>query len=79
MREEYTNQLGAFQYRGHTIEAHVARTPARQKKGSARQAGPGTWILQIEAIRYPAFPATPHDTADNVRERIKRWVDEHLP
>ena len=79
MREEYTNQLGAFQYRGHTIEAHVARTTARPKRRSAKQAGSGSWILQIGAARYTAFPATPHDTEENVRERIKGWVDEHLP
>lgn len=69
----YVDQLAAFRFQGHTIEAHVARVGAP----GARRAG--TWVLVIDDERYIGFPASPADTEDEIREKIEGWVKEHLP
>jgi hypothetical protein len=77
--EPYVDQIGAFQYQGRTIEAHVVR-PGRGESRSGELKGKKTgpvWEVMIDGERFGAFPASPDDTAESVRERIKRWVDEH--
>jgi hypothetical protein len=71
----YVDQLGAFRYKGHTIEAHVAR----QGKGPRTEGSPGIWTLRIGKEQFAVFPASSADTEREVRERIKQWLDEHLP
>jgi hypothetical protein len=75
----YVDQIGAFQYQGRTIEAHVVRPgrgEARETKPKGKKTGP-LWVVMVEGERFGAFPAAPDDTAETVKERIKRWVDEH--
>lgn len=71
----YVDQLGAFRYKGRIVEAHVVR----EGKGPRTERTPGTWTLRIGKDEFAVFPASPADTEGEVRERIKQWLDEHLP
>jgi hypothetical protein len=74
----YTHQLGAFRYKGHTIEAHVVRTKSGSLKGLNKFTS-GVWSIRIGKDQFAAFPASPDDTEDQVRDRVKLWIDEHFP
>jgi hypothetical protein len=77
--DSYVDQIGAFQYKGRTIEAHVvrpARGEAKENERKGRKTGP-LWVVMVDGEHFGAFPPSPDDTAEAVRERIKRWVDEH--
>jgi hypothetical protein len=73
-------KIGAFQYKGHTLAASVvkpATVPAPEgQKGLPPRA---FWRITLGSDRFDGFPAWPDDTEHGVRERIKRWVDQHLP
>lgn len=75
MMRGYVDQLGAFRYKGHTVDAHVVR----QGKGPRTERTSGTWNIRIGKDQMALFPASPNDTEADVRERIKRWLDRHLP
>ena len=77
MTKGYTDQLGAFRYKAHTIDAHVVSTKAGSHKGSGES--PGVWTIRIGKDRFSAFLASPYDTEDEIRERVKQWIDEHFP
>ena len=70
----YVDQIGAFQYKGHTIEAHVAKP---RTSGKPNRRTTPVWTVMVDGERFGAFPASPDDTEEEIRERIKRWVDEH--
>lgn len=74
MTKSYVDQIGSFQYKGHTIEAHVVKpmTPAT----ADRRVTP-IWTVTTDGEHFGAFPASPDDTEEEVRERLKRWLDEH--
>lgn len=76
MSKGYVDHIGAFRYKVHTIEAHVERPQIRGAKRLTSNAG--IWIILVDGARYSAFPATPDDTEEGIRERIKLWIDEHL-
>jgi hypothetical protein len=73
MRKGYVDQIGAFQYKGNTVEAHVVKP---RKRSSDRRTSP-IWTVTVNGERFGAFPASPDDTEEEIRERIKRWIDEH--
>jgi hypothetical protein len=79
MTKKYVDRIGAFQYQTHTIAAHVvkpATVPAPEgQKGLPPRA---FWRITVGSNSFDAFPAWPDDTEQGVRERIKRWIDEHL-
>lgn len=75
MTKGYVDQLGAFHYKGRTIEAHVVR----EGKGPRTERAPGIWNIRIGTDEFAVFRASPADTESEVRERIKQWLDEHLP
>ncbi|HWM27822.1 MAG TPA: hypothetical protein VNQ14_05150 [Woeseiaceae bacterium] len=75
MTKGYVDQIGAFQYKGHAIEAHVVR-PGPTATADRRTTP--IWTVTADGERFVAFPASPGDTEDEVRERLKRWADEHL-
>jgi hypothetical protein len=74
MKKGYVDQIGTFQYKGCTIEAHVVKP----RSSSAERRTTPIWTITVNARRFGAFPASPDDTEDEVRERVKQWVDEHL-
>jgi hypothetical protein len=74
----YTDRLGAFRYKGHTIEAHVVRTKSGMLKGPNERTS-GVWNIRIGKDQFAAFRASPDDTEEQVRERVKLWIDEHIP
>jgi hypothetical protein len=77
---EYVDQIGTFQYKGRTIEAHVVKRGPTTTPGGG-PAGRRTlpiWTVMVDEDRFRAFPASPNDTEDEVRERLKRWIDEHV-
>jgi hypothetical protein len=74
MRKGYVAQIGAFQYKGKTVEAHVVKPRTR----SSDRRTPPIWTITVDGERFGgAFPASPDDTEEEIRERIKRWIDEH--
>jgi hypothetical protein len=76
----YIDQLGAFQYKGRTIEAHVVKpATARKKNREGPRRSRAIWTVTVDSDQFGLFPASPDDTEEQVRERIKRWVDEHMP
>lgn len=80
MSKGYINQLGAFQYKGRTIEAHVVKpVTARPKNRKGPRRSRAIWTVTVDQDEFGLFPVSPDDTEEQVRERIKRWVDEHLP
>jgi hypothetical protein len=74
----YTDQLGAFRYKGHTIDAHVVRPKSAGRKGLSERTS-GVWSIRIGTDQFAAFRASPDDTEHEVRERVKQWIDEHFP
>jgi hypothetical protein len=72
------DQLGAFRYKGHTIDAHVVRTKSGSPKGLGERTS-GVWTIRIGKDRFAAFGASPDDTEHEIRERVKQWIDEHFP
>jgi hypothetical protein len=74
MRKGYVDQIGAFQYKGNTVEAHVVKPKTRAR--ADRRTTP-IWTITVDGEPFGAFPASPDDTEEEVRERIKRWIDEH--
>jgi len=72
------DQLGAFRYKGRTIDAHVKRTKSRSHKGLSERT-PGVWTIRIGKDRFAAFLASTDDTEHEIRERVKQWIDEHFP
>jgi hypothetical protein len=74
MARGYVDKLGAFRYKGHTIKAYVIR----RGKGRPEQSS-DTWNIRIGRDQFALFEASPTDTEDEIRERVKRWLDEHLP
>ena len=78
MTRGYVDQIGTFQYRGHSIEAYVVKpAPAPDSGQEPRRAIP-VWTVKVDNDRFDAFPASPGDTEAEVRARLKRWLDEHL-
>ena len=71
----YVDHIGAFQYRGRLIEAYVVRLQGGSKRGK----NVPIWTVTVDGERFGAFPASPDDLEEEIRERIKRWVDEHFP
>lgn len=78
MTRGYVDQIGTFKYRGHTIEAYVVTPPPAPSKGQAPRRAIPIWTVKVDNDRFDAFPASPGDTEEEVRERLKRWLDEHL-
>jgi hypothetical protein len=75
----YVDQIGTFQYKGHTIEARVMKPgPTAPGGGQASRRTTPIWTVTVDEDRFGAFPASPDDTEDEVRARLKRWLDEHL-
>jgi hypothetical protein len=70
----YVDHIGAFQYKGRTVEAYVVR-PGPDR--ASEKAVP-VWTVTVDGKRFGVFRASPNDTEEEVRERIKRWFDEHL-
>jgi hypothetical protein len=78
--KESVDQLGAFEYKGRTIEARVVKpVTARKKSRQGPRRSRAIWTVTVDKDQFGLFPASPDDSEDQVRERIKRWVDEHLP
>ena len=79
MTKGYVDQIGTFQYRGRTIEARVVKpvSAAPGSKAAPRRTIP-IWTVKVDDDRFDAFLASPGDTEEEVRERLKRWLDEHL-
>jgi hypothetical protein len=75
----YVDQIRAFQYKGHTVEAHVTRPAFQPRAKGLERRAPPLWIVIVDGDRFGAFPTALDDTEEEVRERIKRWIDEHLP
>ena len=75
MTRGYIDQLGAFRHKGHTVVARVVR----EGKGPRTERSSGTWEIRIGKDQFAAFPASPTDIEEDVRERVKQWLDEHLP
>jgi hypothetical protein len=73
MTDGYVHQIGAFQYKGRMVEAHVVKPKASK---SADRRTTAVWTVSIDGERFGAFPASPDDTEEEIRERIKRWIDE---
>ena len=78
MTKGHTDKLGAFRYKGHTIDAHVVRTKSVSHKGPGERTS-GVWTIRIGKDRFAAFRASPDDTEHEIRERLKQWIDEHFP
>ena len=78
MTNGYVHQIGTFQYRGHTIEAYVVKPTPAPGSGHAPQRPIPIWAVKVDNDRFDAFPASPGDTEEEVRERLERWLDEHL-
>jgi hypothetical protein len=71
----YVDQLGTFRYKGRNIEAHVVR----DGRGPRTERAPGRWAIRIGSDEFTIFPASPADTESEVREKVKQWLDDHLP
>jgi hypothetical protein len=70
---KYVDHIGAFQHKGRTVEAYVMRPTG----GGARGKAVPLWTVTVDGERFGVFPASPDDTEEGIRERIKRWIDEH--
>ena len=78
MSPGYVDQIAAFQHRGRTIEACVVRLEA---SGDERRDPPRArafWVAVIDNVRYNLFPASPDDSEEEIRLRIKGWLDGNL-
>jgi hypothetical protein len=60
MTRGYVDQLGAFRYKGQTVDAHVVR----EGKGPRTERSSGTWEIRIGKGQFAAFPASPSDTEE---------------
>lgn len=78
MPKGYVDQIDAFHYRGRLIEGHVVRPAAAADERRDPSRERAFWTVTLEDEQFLAFPASPTDTEELVRERIRRWVDEHL-
>ena len=71
------DDLGVFSYKRTTISARIFWDLVPEGESFSYQ---GTWMiftLKGGWSTYPAFRASPDDTEDEVRERVKHWLDQH--
>lgn len=74
---EHVGYLPPFEYRGHSIEAHV-RSAGVSAAGDARISN-ASWTIRIDGDREIGGPeAGPDDTLDAIRPRVRQCVDEWL-
>jgi len=74
----YVDQVAAFQHRGRTIEACVERPKPSADERRHPPRARAFWVATVDNVRHHLFPVSPDDSEEEIRSRIRRWLDENL-
>jgi hypothetical protein len=66
-----------LQHRGRRYEVERGQPRREAASGGGAPVGTDSWYITLNLAAVTSLPAEPGESRDALRDRIRRWLDEH--